>query len=259
MVQLSPEMNSELRKAVTSFNRKIKRLQKKGVNKGLLPEKVSVRELKSAYSTNEALEDRLLQMSFFSSKGLVRRNKKGVLGTDIAFQYADARNAHQRQVYESQLMASYGQKSKYKSQLRAYKNNLKAKIKYLDHSTENLDARTIQYQKANVATPEKIIRKNKIYRQNYYQKMYEYGEIGKIDPKRIKVLEKKLDTIPDADFFRVVETNPEFSDIQDYMYESPPVSAEGIKRARPKYDPKDVQDSFEDLISNADKLIANSL
>ena len=32
MVQLSPEMNSELRKAVTSFNRKIKRLQKKGVN-----------------------------------------------------------------------------------------------------------------------------------------------------------------------------------------------------------------------------------
>ena len=30
-INLSPEMNSELRKAVTSFNRKIKRLEAKGV------------------------------------------------------------------------------------------------------------------------------------------------------------------------------------------------------------------------------------
>ena len=256
MIQLSPEMNSELRKAVTSFNRKIKRLQKKGVNKGLLPEKVSVRELKSAYSTNEALEDRLLQMSFFSSKGLVRRNKKGVLGTDIAFQYADARNAYQRQIYESQLMASYGQKGKYKSQLRAYKNNLKAKIKYLDRSTEELDARTIQYQKANIATPERIIRKNKVYRENYYEKMQDYAEIGEISDKQVKALQKKLDTIPDADFFRVIDTNPEFSKIQNFMYDSPKTKGPS---SRQKYDPEDIQKNFDDLISSADKIIANSL
>lgn len=259
MVQLSPEMNSELRKAVTSFNSKIKRLEKKGVNKGLLPAKVSVRDLKSAYKDSESLQMRLTELSLFSSKGQVRRNRKGVLGTDIAFQYAEARNRYQADVYRRQLEASYGQKSKYKGSLKSYRSNLRAKIKYLERSTDYLDARTIQYQKANIATPESIIKKNRVYRKNYYEKMREYAEIGDIDPKRVKALQSILDGIPDEDFFRVIDTNPEFSDIQDYMYDSPTTTRQGIKLARPKYDAQDVQNSFEDLIANAETIIANSL
>lgn len=258
MANITPEMNAELKKAVISFNRKVKRLEKKGVSKSLLPPLTSMRELKSAYQNdNSGLESRLNQMAWFSSKGEVRENKKGVKGTDVAFAYHNAMNANNRQIIEQGYMASYGQKTKYKSRLNAYRRNARAKMKYLDKNSEELDARSLYRQKQNYSSPEALLKKNKTFRSNYYDKMYEYAQIGDVDNKNINKLRRKLDTIPDEDFYRVITTNPEFEDILDFLLDSPPKS--GIKQATPTYSEKDVKDSFTNLLDNADNIIANSL
>lgn len=257
MAKLSPEMNSELRKAVVSFNRKIKRLEQKGVTASLLPEKASVRTLKNAYKDSEALQRRLHQMATFTSRGATRQNRKGVVGTDSMFDYRKLENQNMIQYYKDQLAASKTQKTKYKSKIQSYRSNLRAKIKYLEKSPENMDVRGILQQSRNTLSPEVLLKKNEIYRRNYYAKMYEYAQIGEVDRRKVKALEKKLDEIPTKDFYRVIDSNPEFADIQDFMLDSP--SFKGIKQARPRYDAEDVASSFDDLLLNADYIIANSL
>lgn len=257
MAKLTPEMNSELRKAVVSFNRKIKRLEQKGVSASLLPEKASARTLRNAYRDSEALQDRLRQMATFTSRGSTRKNRKGVVGTDSMFDYRKLENQNMIKYYKQQLTASKAQKTKYKSKITSYRNNLRAKIKYLEKSPENMDARGILQQSRNTLSPEVLLKKNEIYRQNYYKKMYEYAQIGDVDSKKVKALEKKLDQIPTSEFYRVIDTNPEFADIQDFMYDSP--AFKGIKQVQPRYDASDVATSFDDLLMNADNIIANSL
>lgn len=257
MKNLSPEMNAELRRAVKAFNRKIRRLEAKGVTASLLPEKASAKALKNAYKDSESLQARLDQMASFTSKGSTRKNRKGVVGTDSMFDYRKLENQNMIKYYKDQLASSYGQKTKYKSKIKSYRENLRAKIKYLSKSPENMDTRGLLQQSKNTLTPEQLYKKNLVYRENYYRKMEEYGAIGDVDPKKIRQLQKKLDEIPVEDFYRVIDTNPEFADIQDFMLDSP--SYKGIKRARPRYEPEDVAMSFNDLINSADEIIANSL
>ena len=88
-INLSPEMNSELRKAVTSFNRKIKRLEQKGVTSSLLPSRVSVRDLKRAYKDSESLNRRLNQLASFTSKGATIRTGKGIVATEAMFNFRE--------------------------------------------------------------------------------------------------------------------------------------------------------------------------
>lgn len=257
MANLSPEMNSDLRKAVNSFNRKIKRLEAKGVSASLLPERASVRTLRNAYSDSEALQRRLRQMTSFTSRGDTRSNRKGVIGTESMFAYRKLENQNMINYYKQQLQESKGQNTKYKGKMKVYRSNLRAKIKYLSKSPENMDARGILQQSKNTLSPEVLLKKNETYRKNFYKSMYTYAQIGNVDRKRVRELERKLDSIPTQDFYRVIETNPEFADIQDFMMDSP--SSKGIKRARPRFDEDSVNTKFNDLIDNADELIANSL
>lgn len=256
-MKISPEMNAQLKRDVASFNKKRKRLEAKGVSASLLPEKASVRALKNAYSDSESLQARLRQMASFSSKGDVRKNRKGVMGTDAMFNYRRLENENMVKYYKQQLASSRQQKTRYKGKMRSYRTNLMAKIKYLSKSPENMDARGILQQSQNTLTPEKLYRKNLTYRENYYKKMEEYASIGDVDPRKVRSLQKKLDKIPVDDFYRAIDTNPEFSDIQDFMLDSP--SFKGIKRARPRYDKEDVATSFDDLLANVDDILEEFL
>lgn len=257
MKNLSPEMNAELRRAVKAFNRKIRRLEAKGVTASLLPEKASAKALKNAYKDSESLRQRLDMMASFSSKGATRKNRAGVIGTDAMFEYRKKENAEGIKIYQQQLAQASRQKTKYKSRLREYKRNLQAKIKYLGKDVENSDARTIMRQYQNNMTNERLFQKNKTYRNNFMDKLDEYAEIGEIDPKKLKLLKSKLGQIPIDDFYRITTSNPEFENIKNYMFDSPSVKAG--KMTRPKYDKEDIQGEIDDLINNIDDIIANSL
>ena len=128
-MKLSPEMNVELRKAVKAFNRKVKRLESKGVTASLLPEKASVKALKNAYKDTESLQERIKFMQSFSSKGEAIRTKKGVVGTPAMFAYRRKENERAKQMLEQQFSKASMQKTKYKSRLKQYKQNLKSRIK----------------------------------------------------------------------------------------------------------------------------------
>ena len=119
MIKLSPEMNAELRRAVKAFNRKIRRLEAKGVTASLLPEKASAKALKNAYKDSESLRQRLDMMASFTSKGDIRKTKKGVVGTEAMFDYRKKENEASIKRYKDQLASAQGQRTKYKSRLQS--------------------------------------------------------------------------------------------------------------------------------------------
>lgn len=256
MNKLSPEMNAELRKAVKAFNRKVRRLESKGVTASLLPEKASVKALKNAYKDSESLQQRLKMMESFTSKGATRKTKKGVVGTEAMFEYRKKENEEGIKMLKQQLEQAGRQKTKYKSRLKQYKQNLRARIKYLGKDVEKEDVRTLSRQYQNNTTPERLYRQNLTYRANFYDKVIEYASIGDTEGKKVKALLRKLDKIPLEDFYRITVSNPEFEDIKDYMFDSPSVKAH--KKVRPKYDEEDVRMSIDDLILSIDDIVANS-
>ncbi len=257
MKKLSPEMSAELRRAVKAFNRKIRRLEAKGVTASLLPEKASAKALKNAYKDSESLRQRLDMMASFSSKGATRRNRQGVVGTDAMFEYRKKENAEGIKIYRQQLEQASHQKTRYKSRLREYKRNLQSKIKYLGKDVEKIDARTMMRQYQNNMTNERLFLKNKTYRNNFMDKLDEYAEIGEINPKKLKLLKSKLGQIPVDDFYRITTSNPEFENIKNYMLDSP--SIKKGKMTRPKYEKEDIQTEIDDLLLSIDDIIANSL
>lgn len=256
-MKLSPEMNAELRKEVKAFNRKRKRLMQKGVIKSLLPEKASVRALKNAYRDTESLQARLDQMAKLSSKGKIIENKKGVKGTENLFAYRKAEAQQMVKIYEQEIQSTKAIKTKYRSAKASHLRTLRAKVKYLSKDPENMDARGLFQQASNTLTPEKLYKKNVIYRDNYINKLYEYAEIGEIDKEYVDRLVKKLDRVPLEDFYNITKSNPELKDVLDFMVDSPP-KQKGIKSARPRYDSQDMGEKFIDLYNNIDNILANS-
>ena len=256
-INLSPEMNSELRKAVTSFNRKIKRLEAKGVTASLLPEKVNVRDLKRAYKDSESLNRKIRQLANFTSKGATITTKKGIVGTEAMFNYREQQKQEMIRIYKQQKNVIRANPIRYKGRTTSYLNNLTAKIKYLEKSSRRRDARALLNESRNMLTPEALVKKNSTFRANYYRTLDEFAAISP-DAKRstINSIKRKLDEIEDIDFYRVIQNNPEFDKIYNYMnYQS---DDEELK-SRPKYTEEEVLDNLKDLDNSIEGIIANSL
>lgn len=255
-MKISPEMNQELRRAVASFNSKRARLIRKGVTPSLLPSRASVRLLKNAYKNSEMLNARIRELQEFSSAGEVITTKKGVKGTEAAFEYRKKINERMVQKYKSDIKEMRGMKTRYKAHKGARITNLQAKAKYLSRSPRNLTARDLERQNKNLMTPEVLYKKSEMYRENYFRKLEEYAEIGEVDPEKLKRLKVKLERVPVDDFYNIVNANPELTRVQDFMFDSP--EAKGIKRVRPIMEPGDVKENFDELYNRIDDLLANS-
>lgn len=69
-IRWKPDDNQELRKAVKNFNAKISRLEKKDPqNKEVLPEKITVKQIKELISTRQDLKRELNALQRFSKRG----------------------------------------------------------------------------------------------------------------------------------------------------------------------------------------------
>lgn len=69
MIRYDQKLTSELTKAVKNYNAKINRLARKGMDLSILPEKVSVKDLKSTYQNRSNLQYRIRQLRKFSERG----------------------------------------------------------------------------------------------------------------------------------------------------------------------------------------------
>ena len=258
-INLSPEMNSELRKAVTSFNRKIKRLEQKGVTSSLLPSRVSVRDLKMAYKDSESLNRRLDQLASFTSKGATIRTGKGIVATEAMFNFREQQKQEMIRYYKQQKRNLRSAPIRYKGRTRAYTDNLSAKIKYLAKSSRRRDAKALMIESRNMLTPEALMKKNATFRANYYRTLDEYAQLGNTSRQKVNAIKNKLDSISDEDIYQVILNNPEFDNVYLMMENSADGKDSGVKKSRPRFDEDEINENLDDSLSNIDNIIENTL
>lgn len=218
-MKYTPEMNIELRRAVQNFNKKIKRLEAKGVSPSLLPSKASVRSLKLAYANKRDLNRRLNELKSFTAKGDVRSNTKNVYGTDALFKFRqkiDINKARTRKIKRAQKLRMMPMK--YKSVKDDALLNTEAKIKFLDVDIENVDVKTLQRLNANALTKEEIAKKQETYYDNYFKMLFQEAQVANIDPYKRRFIEKELRKLTPEQLAELTETDATVKSIVEQYF-----------------------------------------
>ena len=219
-MKYTPEMNIELRRAVQNFNKKIKRLEAKGVSPSLLPTKASVRSLKLAYANKRDLNRRLNQLKSFTAKGEVRSNTKNVYGTDALFKFRqkDINKARLRkQTFSKKLRVK---PVKYKSVRDGALLNTEAKIKFLDKDIENVDVKTLQRLNKNALTKEESAKSSLSFYEGYFKRLYIEAGQSNYDYDKVKQIEKELRKFTPEQILELKETDPNVATVDEQWVDS---------------------------------------
>ena len=221
-LRFTPEENRELRRAVANFNKKINTLQKKGVTAALLPEKASVRDLKKAYDNRRDVQRRLDQLARFSARGKTRSNEAGIVGTDALFLYRKQEASRMARHFNRQAkkVSTSASSSRYPFQQSVTFHNLQAKANYLKRDIEKMGVKELGILNKNALTLEELTKRNENYMNNFIKAMWAKGQMAGVDSNTLTKLEEDLREIPVNDFYRIVETNPEFSTVEVLNYDA---------------------------------------
>ena len=236
-MRYTPEMNKELRRAVQNFNKKVKRLENKGVTSALLPSKLSVRGLKLAYKNKRDLTRRLNEMQAFTSKGETRSNKYNVIGTNELFRYQQKilnKNVTRRKARQKVMKST---PAKYKTVRDDAILNNDAKIKFLTKDLENVDVRTLQRINKNALTREETAKSNEIFYNSYFKMFRIEAGASDYDYEKMKVIETELRKLSPQQLLELKETDSTVGIVTDEWVDSDvKYSSKGAKAMRNKID-----------------------
>ena len=211
-IHYTREENAYLRRQVASFRKKVKRLQRKGVSQGLLPNNIKVSDLKRTYDTWEDLEARLEQMRNFSSVGVTRQTSKGLVGTDILFRYK------QQEIDESVILAKQRRDSlrqtKGRSPIKTQSlRNLTRKIQKISVDLEDIDFKTLQKVNANALTLEEYSDRSETFYESFYKMLFQASEYSGANEEIIKDIKESLDKFTPEELSELLEKEDTISDL----------------------------------------------
>lgn len=219
-MKATPELNRQLRRDVQNFNKKIKRLEQKGVSPSLLPSKASVRSLKLAYDNKRDLNRRLKQMRTFTAKGEVRSNARNVQGTDELFKYKQKEINKRRTALNRQLKKITNKPIKYKSVRDNAILNTEAKVDFLTKNIENVDVKTLQRLNKNALSKESLAKRNETFYNSYFKMMFLEAGQADFDYKKAKIIERELRKLTPQQLLELNETDPTVKTVTEQFVDS---------------------------------------
>ena len=239
MIRYDSEYNANIQRVVSNFNRKVARLNKAGVQG--IPQKVSVRGLKSKYYTRTEMNQYLRDLQLFSKRGsenIVTIDGKQFTQYDIDLFRRRLRNERSRVSQEIQRAESY--KSKYPLQHDIYTSNLRSKRAALSGKWSNL---------IKTGMREKIVeepyKRSEIY-DNYIEILFQDAYQMGYDDNKLNHIKEKLFELPPRKFIQALESDPNIQYIFDYYH-----SLTRTSQADPN-----ATDAFDQLYENIDEIVA---
>lgn len=247
-IRYDSQLKAEIRKAVRSFNAKIRRLEAKGVSAALLPESISSKELRQGFSNRRDLRTRLKQLEEFSSAGIATESEGGLIGTDILFQYrqGEANKAIQEinKEYEKVLKLD----TRYPMMQSEYTSNLKTRMDYLARDVRKMDIRQINIFNKNLLTPEKKAVKDEIFYQNFNRMLFFDAYKANLSPALVASITSKLEKLPPSQLLELQATEPAFKAVTDTYQKG--------KRESEDVSDQETREQFEALDKRLDEVLA---
>lgn len=238
MIRYDSEYNKNIQRIVSNFNRKIARLNQAG-NVGI-PEKVSVRELKSKFLTRTEMNQYLRDLQRFSKRGaedIVSINGKEFTKYDVDLFRRRLRNERRRLTKEIKQAESY--KSRYPMQHDIYTSSIRAKREKLSSEWQDIIS-TGLFEKL-VEEPYKRSEVYDNYLEILFQDAYQMG----FSDEKIEYIKSKLLQLSPRKFMNALEGDPNIQYIFDYYHSMTRTS---------QSDPNGL-DAFQQLYENIDEIV----
>lgn len=237
MIRYDSEYNKNIERVVSNFNRKIARLQRQGYD--LLPSKVSVRSLKSQYSSRGDLNIRLRELQRFSKRGaedIVTVDGKQFTAYDVDL--FKRRLRRERQNVSRELAEARTMPSQYPMQHDIYTANLEAKRLTLSKAWSSL----IGSYSEKLA--EQTSRQYEIY-DNYFEVLFVDAYQMGYDDSKIEYMKQQLLKLKPRQFLRALESDPNIKYIFEYYH----------SLTRQSQEDPNARDAFDKLYENIDAIV----
>ena len=238
MIRYNSTDNKNIERVVSNFNRKIARLQKAGYSQ--LPSKVSIRTIKSQFSTRRDLNVYLRDLQRFGRRGaedIVTIDGKDFTKYDIDIFRRSLRREKSR--LEREIAQAQTMTTQYPMQHDVYTANLKARRSAL--SGKWADIITTQVREKLIEEPYRhaVIYDN--YLEILFQDAYQIG----FEDEKIEYIKERLLKLPPRKFIRALEDDPNIQYIFDYYH----------SLTRTSYMDNNAYDAFQQIYENIDAIV----
>ena len=238
MIRYNSTDNKNIERVVSNFNRKIARLQKAGYSQ--LPSKVSIRTIKSQFSTRRDLNVYLRDLQRFGRRGaedIVTIDGKDFTKYDIDIFRRSLRREKSR--LEREIAQAQTMTTQYPMQHDVYTANLKARRSAL--SGKWADIITTQIREKLIEEPYRhaVIYDN--YLEILFQDAYQIG----FEDEKIEYIKERLLKLPPRKFIRALEDDPNIQYIFDYYH----------SLTRTSYMDNNTYDAFQQIYENIDAIV----
>ena len=238
MIRYNSTDNKNIERVVSNFNRKIARLQKAGYSQ--LPSKVSIRTIKSQFSTRRDLNVYLRDLQRFSRRGaedIVTIDGKDFTKYDIdVFRRSLRREKSrlEREIFQAQTMTT-----QYPMQHDVYTANLKAKRSALSGKWSDIIVTQVGQKLIEEQFQQSEIYDN--YLEILFQDAYQMG----FEDEKIEYIKERLLKLPPRKFIRALEDDPNIQYIFDYYH----------SLTRTSYMDNNAYDAFQQIYENIDAIV----
>ena len=241
MIRYDSEYNKNIERVVSNFNRKIARLQRQGAV--LLPQKVSIRDIKNQFYNRTELNTYLRDLQRFSRRGaenIVEIGGKQYTSYDVDIfrrRLRRERSRLNREIAEAEVMTT-----QYPMQHDVYTANLKASRKAISGSWNTLLG---QFQEKFINEPYRHAAINDNYLQTLFVDAYQVG----FEDEKIEYIKQKLLSLPPRKFIRALEDDPNIQYIFDYYHSLTRTSLTTSDSDSNAYD------AFQQIYENIDAIV----
>lgn len=245
-IRYDKQLQSEIRRTVANFNRKISRLETQG--RELIPDRVYTRDLKDQYSSRYELKRKLKELRRFSQRGVeeVIKNEQGVRFTKWSLDNLKREirranynlNREARELQKRITPLTITRKSAY--------NALMARSKVINKDLSKITSQQLRVIEKNINRVLDYDKKAEQFQENLFQILFSEAGMSGVDELVIDDIQSELAKLSPQDLVKLSREDPNIQAILDYS----PTKGNIISSSR-------MQDILVAIQGNLSNILAN--
>lgn len=215
-IRYDTNLNNEIRRTVANFNKKVRRLEKQ--EREILPEKVSVEDLKSSFTNRRELLRELKKLQSFSEKGMedIVTTKGDFIGTKYDYLNYKRDKARSLRAVGRQIKIEEKTASPLKITRNSHLGLLKHRKEILSRSLDEATGNELLSLINMIREQEKRFKSDKIFYDNYFTMLFKDAELIGYPPEKIKAIENSLRRLTPEQLYSLEENDGAVRSIVDY-------------------------------------------
>lgn len=215
-IRYDSKIQSEIRKTVKNFNAKISRLEKQG--RELIPNKVSVQELKDFYTDRKELQRKLKQMRKFSTRGIedIVKTSKGYRLTkyDLSIIKQERTRAIRRSKREIKRLRE--NLSPLQITRKSALNLEEDRLRILQRDVMDLSSTQLQSLVSNINRELNYDKKTEQFQENFFNAIFYEAGVADVESSTVENIQNTLAKLTPDQLLKLYKEDPNINALMDY-------------------------------------------